>query len=157
MTATRSWERAEAAADGTILLDRRELRLPEGGTLRLGSAPLAAAIAAEWNAAGGGARGGLYDLADLTLTRLAATEQLQVAPDPAATIETLLRAADTDMLCYRASTPAPLVRRQASVWQPFLDWIATETGAVFRVTEGVMPAAQPDAGGGLASPRAGAP
>lgn len=143
MSAVRSWDRAEAA-DGTILLDGRALSLPEGGTLRIAQAALAHAIAAEWNAAGGGRRGGAYDIADLTLTRLAATEQLQVAPDRAATIGTLLRAADTDMLCYRAGTPPGLVRRQDAVWQPHLDWIEADTGARFRLTEGVMPAAQPN-------------
>ena len=144
MSATRNWERAEAV-DGRILLDGRPLRLPDGGELRVAGAPLAAAIAAEWNAAGGGVRGGAYRFTDLTLTRLAATASLQVLADRAGTIEALLRAADTDMLCYRAHAPAPLVRRQQAVWQPFLDWIEAETGAAFRVTEGVMPAGQPDA------------
>ena len=144
MNAVRNWERAEAIG-GKILLDGRELRLPEGGALRIDRPGLAAAIAAEWNAAGGGVRGGSYRFTDLTLTRLAATGSLQVDADRSATIEALLRAADTDMLCYRASAPAPLVRRQQAVWQPFLDWIEAETRAVFRVTEGVMPAAQPEA------------
>ncbi len=148
MTA-RAWDRAAAAPDGAgghlVLLDGRELRLPDGTRLRIDAAPLAAAIAAEWNEAGGGGRGGTYSFADLTLTRLAATETAQVAADPAGAIETLLRAADTDMLCYRASTPETLVRRQHAVWQPFLDWIEQEAGAAFVVTEGVMPAGQPEA------------
>ncbi len=145
MSAVRDWDRATVAAGGSILLDGRELHLPGGERLRVRGAALAHAIAAEWDAAGGGRRGGRYDVADLTLTRLAATETVQVAADRDAAVAALLRAADTDMLCYRAEVPAGLVRRQEAAWQPQLDWIEGQTGVRFAVTVGVMPAAQPPA------------
>ena len=147
MTAVRGWDQAEAtpAGDGvfTVRLDGRELRLPDGSRLLLGDAPLAAAVAAEWNAAGGGQRGGAYGFADLTLTRLAATESITVAADRAGAVDTLLDAAGTDTLCFRAASPPELVRRQHASWQPWLDWIADRTGAAFVPTEGVMPVDQP--------------
>jgi chaperone required for assembly of F1-ATPase len=51
--------------------------------------------------------------------------------------------AGTDLLCYRAESPADLVRLQAEAWQPWLDWAAEVHGARLVVTEGVIAARQP--------------
>ena len=50
--------------------------------------------------------------------------------------------AETDLLCYRADGPEPLVERQASAWDPMLDWAAETYGARLAVTSGVMPVEQ---------------
>jgi chaperone required for assembly of F1-ATPase len=47
------------------------------------------------------------------------------------------------LLCYRADQPAELVRRQATLWQPWLDWADARLGARLRVTEGVVHVPQP--------------
>jgi chaperone required for assembly of F1-ATPase len=125
----------------TIALDGKPVRLPGGGALVINRAPLAQAIAAEWQAAGGGP-GGEMSFADTPLTRLAGTARERIAPDPAPTIGAIAAYGATDLLCYRAERPAELVRRQHLHWQPWIAWAAATLGAELLVTEGVMPVAQ---------------
>ncbi|MBW4093139.1 MAG: chaperone, ATP12 [Proteobacteria bacterium] len=125
-----------------VRLDDRPLRLPGGAVLRVGPATLAAAIAGEWQAAGG-APGGEMSFADTPLTRLAGTAQERIAPDPGATVDALARYGETDLLCYRAEAPAPLVRRQHAAWQPWLDWAARSLDAPLRVGSGIAAVHQP--------------
>ena len=141
----RLWTTAVAVADShghTVELDDKPMRIPGGAVLRVGSAALAEAIAAEWQAAGG-APGGQMSAADVPLTQLAGTAQERIAPDPAATADALAKYAETDLLCYRAEHPAPLVEHQALEWQPWLDWLAAEHGARLLPTAGIAHVAQP--------------
>jgi len=135
----RFWETAtiDAAADGyAVLLDGKPMHLPDGAVLRVGSEPLARAIADEWQDAGGG-KGGEMSFADTPLTRLAGTAQQRVAPDPAKTIDALARYAESDLLCYRAEAPQALVHRQVQSWQPWLDWAALTYDAPLRIGSGI--------------------
>jgi chaperone required for assembly of F1-ATPase len=124
-----------------VALDGKPVRLPGSAPLVVGSAQLAEAIAAEWSAAGGGAKGGEMSMAELPLTRLAGTAQDRIAPDPAPMVEGLAKYAETDLLCYRA-TDEKLAARQAQEWQPLLDWAALQHDAPLRVTTGLMPVPQ---------------
>jgi chaperone required for assembly of F1-ATPase len=140
----RFWDTATVAPTDhgfAVLLDHRPMHLPGGGALRIRPRRLAEAIAAEWRTAGG-AKGGEMSFADTPLTRLAGTVQQRVAPDPAPTAEAIARYGENDLLCYRASTPEELVRRQARAWQPWLDWAALAYDAPLRVTTGVAPIRQ---------------
>ena len=135
----RFWDIAtiEESAEGYgILLDGKVMHLPDGTVLRVGALPLARAIAAEWQAAGGG-KGGDMSFADTRLTRLAGTAQRRIAPDPAPTIDAIARYAESDLLCYRAAEPEALVERQERSWQPWLDWAATRYEAPLRVATGI--------------------
>jgi chaperone required for assembly of F1-ATPase len=141
----RFWETATVAPSDhgfAVLLDGRPMHLPAGPELRVRPRRLAEAIAAEWQAAGG-ANGGTMSFADTPLTRLAGTAQQRVAPDPAPTIDAIARYAENDLLCYRAAAPEALVRRQARVWQPWLDWAALTYDAPLGVTTGIAPIRQP--------------
>lgn len=124
-----------------ILLDGKPMRIPGGSELRIESATLAQAIADEWQAAGGGKDGDMT-AEDVPLTRLAGTAQDRIAPDPAPVAEALAAYAETDLLCYRAEHPLPLVTRQAREWEPWLDWLAETHGARLRPTEGIAHVAQ---------------
>jgi chaperone required for assembly of F1-ATPase len=124
-----------------VSLDGRPVRLPGGAPLVVDRAPLAEAIAEEWSAAGGGARGGEMSMHDMPLTRLVGTAQERIAPDPAAMIDGLARYAESDLLCYRAEDPQ-LAAREAAEWQPLLDWAALHHDAPLRVTAGIMPVRQ---------------
>lgn len=143
----RFWDHAVAVArpEGghAVLLDGRPLRLPGGAPLATRSAPLAEAIAAEWQAAGE-RKGGEMTMEQVPLTRLLGTAQERVAADPAPVIEGLARYAETDLLCYRGDDPR-LAALQAREWQPLLDWAAAAHGAPLTVTAGLMPVAQPPA------------
>jgi chaperone required for assembly of F1-ATPase len=141
----RFWETASVVMEGSafaIRLDGRLMRLPGSAPLSVRSAPLAEAIAAEWQSAGG-VKDGDFHPDDLPLTRLAATAQERISPDPTPTIDALAQYAESDLLCYRASHPDDLVARQAMLWQPWLDRAACIHGASLRVVAGVMPQAQP--------------
>jgi chaperone required for assembly of F1-ATPase len=120
----------------TIRLDGRTMHLPGGAELCVEAEPLARAIAEEWQAAGG-AKGGEMTFADTPLTRLAGTAQQRIAPDPAPTVDAIARYAESDLLCYRATTPETLVTRQMRAWQPWVDWVATAYDAPLRVGSGI--------------------
>ena len=53
--------------------------------------------------------------------------------------------AASDLLCYRATEPEALARRQAELWDPILAWSREALGASFVAAEGIMPVAQPEA------------
>lgn len=148
----RFWDSAVAARDEprpgggdagfAVLLDGKPVRLPGGTPLRVTGAALAEALAAEWAAAGGGAKGGEMRMDEVPLTRLVGTAEERIAPDPEPTVAAIARYAETDLLCYRASEPR-LAVRQAKAWQPLLDWVADRHAAPpLQVTEGVMPMPQ---------------
>jgi chaperone required for assembly of F1-ATPase len=141
----RFWDQASVAQDHeghAILLDGKPMHLPGGTVLKVAPAPLARAIAQEWQAAGS-AKGGEMSFADTPLTRLAGTAQERLARDPDPTIVALARYGETDLLCYRAEHPPELVRRQTERWQPWLDWAARAHDAPLRVAAGVVPIRQP--------------
>jgi chaperone required for assembly of F1-ATPase len=143
----RFWDKAETVAEEAawaVKLDGKTLRVPGGGPLSLPNQALAEAIAAEWQAAGGG-KGGEMSYADLPLTRLAGTAQERVAPAMEPVILELSRYAQTDLLCYRAEHPRTLVEQQALLWQPWLNWAEATYGARLEVTSGIMHVAQPTA------------
>ena len=123
-----------------ILLDGRPMRTPAKAVLVVPTRPLAEAIAAEW--------GGVPDKADinvshLPLTRLAATGLDRVTSQRARVIEDTAKYAGSDMLCYRASQPETLVKRQQETWQPLLDWAAGRYRARLVVVEGLAFVDQP--------------
>jgi len=136
----RFWDSATVATEAAgwqVLLDGRPMRLPGGGALVIARRPLAEAMAAEWQAAGGG-KGGEMSFADVPLTRLAGTAQERIGPDPEPIVLELARYGESDLLCYRADGPEALVRRQMAEWQPWLDWADTRFGARLKVTTGVI-------------------
>ena len=142
----RFWDQAGVrhGAEGfEVLLDGRPMRLPGGPSLRLHSAALAGAVAAEWQEAGG-AKGGEMSLDSVPLTRLAGTAQERVARDPGASVAGLVRFGEADLLCYRAERPEALVESQSRSWDPLLDWAADTLGARLRVTAGVIHVPQPE-------------
>src|SRR3954454_16133673 len=112
------------------------MRLPGGAPLVVTAPRLAEAVAAEWQAAGG-PKGGEVTFAATPLTRPAGTAIERLAPNPAPTVDAIARYGESDLLCYRAETPQALVQRQATYWQPWLDWAAREHGAPLRVTAGI--------------------
>ena len=76
-------------------------------------------------------------------TRLANTVIDGITPDPQPILEDLVRFADSDLLCYRASAPRELVECQATHWDSVIDWYRDAQGANFILAEGVIHVAQP--------------
>ncbi len=136
----RFWDTAsvtEGEGGFSILLDARPMRIPGGSPLVVPGRVLAEAIAAEWQAAGG-ARDGTLTMDAVPLTRLAGTAQDRIAGNTGPVAEALAKYAETDLLCYRAPHPEPLVIRQARAWQPWLDWLERTHGARLEPAEGIM-------------------
>lgn len=141
--AKRFWTRAEAIATDAgyeVTLDGRPVRTPAKAPLVLPNAALAEAMAEEWNA-----QPELIDPRAMPVTRAANSAIDRVVPHRAEVVAMLCEYGGTDLLCYRAETPAELARRQAEGWDPMLDWARACLGAPLVAATGVMHVAQPDA------------
>jgi chaperone required for assembly of F1-ATPase len=66
-----------------------------------------------------------------------------VAADRAGFAAGLAAYAESDLTCYRAEGPQPLVARQVAAWEPPLKAVERAHGLVFRRTAGVLPVEQP--------------
>ncbi len=122
-----------------LLLDGKPVRTPAGRPFRIAGPNLAQAIAAEWESQGESIRP-----QTMPLTQLAFTAQDRMQAETAAVQDTLIRFAETDLLCYRALEPDDLAGRQARHWQPLLDWAALTLDAPLRVSAGIVPIDQPE-------------
>ena len=132
---------AEPAEDGwAILLDGRPVRTPARNAVVVPVQSLADEIAAEWDA-----QAEDVDPRTMPMTRMAATCLDRVAPERAVVAQMIAAYGETDLLCYRAETPAELVSRQEIGWDPVLAWVAEEHGARLRTGAGVMHIPQPEA------------
>ena len=100
-----------------ILLDGKKVKTPGRRDLALPTDALAGAIADEWNA-----QDRKIDPRSMPLTGLANAAIDRIAPEPAAFARGLAAYGESDLLCYRAEGPAPLVARQAERWDPILAW-----------------------------------
>ncbi len=123
-----------------VLLDGKPMRTPAKAVLVVPTRALAEAIAAEWAEVPDKAD---INVSHLPLTRLAATGLDRVTTQRARVIDDTAKYAGSDMLCYRASEPETLVKRQLETWQPLLDWAAARYGARLVVVEGLAFVEQP--------------
>jgi chaperone required for assembly of F1-ATPase len=128
------------AAGHQVKLDGRAVRTPSKAPLALPTRALADAVAAEWDAQEDEIRPHT-----MPMMQLASTAIDRVTPRRDAVITEIASYGETDLLCYRADGPTGLVARQATEWQPMLDWAAGTFEAPLTVTEGVMPVPQPPA------------
>ena len=128
------------AADGgfEVRAGKRAVMARPGVPLRLPNGAIAAAIAAEWHAAGAAAA-----LKELPLARMAVATA-EVAGDRAPIDTAILAYASTDLVCYWSddSEPAALRAAQAAEWQPLLDWLAEAHGARLCSVRGIAPVEQ---------------
>lgn len=117
-----------------VRLDGRLLKTPLRETLYLSTPALASAIADEWQAQGE------HIVPDsMPLTQLANTMQDKAAGDerPALNAE-VAKYAGSDLVCYLASHPPELLRRQEERWLPLLDWLAQAHGIRLSFVRGIQ-------------------
>ena len=139
----RFWrEVAIVAGDGgfTVTLDGKPVRTGRGEPLVVAHAVLAEAIAAEWRG-----QGEKLDPAAMPLTRIAGAAIDRNAAGRAAVVDRVAAFAGTDLICYRAESPLALAQRQATQWQPLIDWAAGRFGARLGVVDAIAPCPQPAA------------
>jgi chaperone required for assembly of F1-ATPase len=128
-----------APADGGFIvrLDGKTARTPGRAALKVPGERLAVAIAAEWNA-----QEDVIAPAAMPLTRIVNTAIDGVAANMAAVRSDIVAYAGSDLLCYRAASPAGLVKRQEAAWAPLIDWAASDLGARFHLVEAITHVAQ---------------
>lgn len=132
----RFWKETSVVSEGggfAVHLDGRALRTPAKAPLVVPGAQMAGAIAQEWDA-----QQGEVDPRSMPFTRSANAAIDKVAVQHAEVADMLAEYGGSDLLCYRATTPAELVARQAANWDPLLDWAETALGARLAAVSGVM-------------------
>lgn len=129
---------ASVGADNLVLLDGRPVKTPGRAPLAPPSASLAAAIADEWNE-----QSETIDPRSMPLTGLANAAIDRIATARDAFAQGLAVFGESDLLCYRAEGPAPLVARQDELWDPILAWATGRYDIAFEVTGGITHIAQP--------------
>jgi len=134
----RFYRQAKVGEGRRILLDGKKVKTPGRRDLALPTEALADAVADEWNA-----QDGEIDPRSMPLTGLANAAIDRIAPDPAAFARGLAAYGESDLLCYRAEGPPPLVSRQAEIWDPILAWAQQRYDAVFELASGITHMPQP--------------
>lgn len=137
----RFYEAATVEADDgafSVRLDGKAVRTPGGKALLLPTGASAKLVADEFDA-----QTDVINPVSMPVYRLVNTAIDGVASDPQAVLEDILRFASSDLLCYRAGTPASLAARQTELWDPVLDWAQDRLGARLVLAEGVMHVEQP--------------
>lgn len=121
-----------------VLLDGRPVKTPAKAPLALPSAPLAQAVAAEWEA-----QDDRIDPATMPFTRSANSALDRVAPQQAEVGEIVAAYGESDLICYRAESPERLVALQAEAWDPLIDFARDRLDAPLIATVGIMHVPQP--------------
>ena len=134
----RFYTTASVGEGNVVLLDARAVKTPGGAALATPTPSLAAAIADEWNA-----QGERIEPRSMPLTGLANAAIDRIAPAKDAFAQGLAVYGESDLLCYRAGEPAPLVARQAALWDPLLAWAQDRYDVAFAVTSGIVHKPQP--------------
>ncbi len=130
---TRSYNVAKVAAGFAVYCDGDLVHTPAGVDLVAPTLSLAEALALEW-----GAQGKKINPSLMPLMQFVATALDLVPRDRDQIIARTLRYTQTELLCYRASYPEELLRRQEALWQPWLNWCASQFGAFLKSGTGVV-------------------
>jgi len=122
----------------SVVLDARPLRTPAKAPLVVPHQALARLIADEW-----GAQGARIDPETMPATRLANVVVDRVVPHQALIAAELAGYIGTDLVCYRAETPAGLVAVQCEHWDPMIDWARRRFDIHLVTTTGLLAVDQP--------------
>jgi chaperone required for assembly of F1-ATPase len=134
----RFYKQASVTPDLGIALDGRPVRTPGRLPLVLPNLALAEAIAEEWRT-----QGDEIMPQAMPLTGLANAAIERIAPDTSGFAAGLAAYGESELLCYRAGGPAPLVMRQVEVWDPIIAWARARYDIGFVLVEGIMHRPQP--------------
>jgi chaperone required for assembly of F1-ATPase len=140
---SRFYEKAGTAAGAgghVVQLDGKPVHTPARRLLAAPTPPLAQAMAAEWDA-----QRDVINPSKMPLTRLANAIIDGVADNPEPVAEEIEKYLASDLLFYRADRPPELIERQARLWDPVLAWARQTLRADFKLGQGVVHVAQPDA------------
>ena len=131
---------AEQGGGYVVVLDGKPVKTPARKELAFPARAAAELVAAEFEA-----QEKEINPATMPFTRLANTAIDGVASEIDAVLADIQRFCANDMLCYRSEAPEGLVKRQADVWNRYLDWARAKHGVRLFLGEGVMHIGQPPA------------
>lgn len=132
----RFWTEVTTVIEDTgfaVALDGRKIKTPAKAPLVVPTHAMAQAIAAEWEA-----QGETVDPLTMPFTRSANAAIDKVTLQFTEVADMLAEYGDSDLLCYRADSPAELVALQCEKWDVILDWAADTLGARLEPRHGVM-------------------
>ena len=109
-----------------IALDGRNVKTPLKAPLILPTRPLAEAVAAEWDA-----QVDVINPHAMPLTKLANTAIDRATIEKSKIAAEVLEFAGSDMVCYRAESPAGLILRQTTHWDPIIAWAKADLNINF--------------------------
>ncbi|MFN9010149.1 MAG: ATP12 family chaperone protein [Hyphomonadaceae bacterium] len=121
-----------------VRLDRATPKTPAKKPLVLPTQAAAELVAAEWDA-----QIETIDPFAMPITRLVNVALDRAAETRAAMVGEIVKYAATDLVCYRATTPATLVAAQAAAWDPLLAWAETHLGVQLVTTAQALAIDQP--------------
>ncbi len=116
-----------------VQLDGRPVRSPGGQSIILPGKRLADALAREWQE-----QEKTVAPALMPVMRLVSRIEEQISPRPETAIAEIVKYARSDLLCYRAEDPEPLIRRQQEKWDPVLARFRQEENISFATTAGIV-------------------
>ncbi|MEW7008360.1 ATP12 family chaperone protein [Lentilitoribacter sp. EG35] len=128
----------EEADQFVIQLDGKSVNTPAKNSLSLTDKLIADQVALEWKQ-----QEKSIDPAKMPLTRMINTAIDGVNDNTEAVFDEIVSFSGTDMLFYRAASPAKLVELQSKAWDPIIQWARSSLGAPFVITEGIMHVEQP--------------
>lgn len=120
-----------------VLLDGRTPKSPARSPLVLPTLALAQLVAAEWEA-----QVEVINSTVMPATRLAFTAIDRIRETRAEVAGEVAAYAGSDLLCYWADHPTPLVERQKRDWGAMLDWARAELDVHLTPASGVIHTAQ---------------
>ncbi len=125
-----------------MTLDGKSIKTPGKVNIAVPTLTLAEGIAAEWLAQ----ETEIKPQTPMPLMQLAATVIDHLEANREMIEATVVRVAETDMVCYRADDRDPArLRRPCSrrLWDPLLDWLRDRHGVTLLTIAGVLPITQP--------------
>ncbi|WP_299667563.1 ATP12 family chaperone protein [uncultured Ruegeria sp.] len=123
----------------TVELDGRRVKTPAKAALVLPTHSMAEAVAEEWDA-----QEKEIDPTTMPFTRSANAAIDKVQHQHGEVAEMLTDYGNSDLLCYRATHPETLQKRQSEAWDPALDWAAEMLGSRLIPIAGVVHQPQDD-------------
>ena len=122
-----------------VRLDQATPKTPAKKPLVLPTQAAAELVAAEWDA-----QIESIDPFAMPITRLVNVALDRATETRHAMVGEIVKYAATDLVCYRAATPASLVAAQAAAWDPLLTWAKAHLGVQLVTTMQALAIDQPE-------------
>ena len=130
---------SEQAGRYAVFLDGRPVKTQGGAQLLAPTLSLAEAIADEWTTQGEHIT---RSTMPLTGMQSAALDGADIADE---WLDEIVKYLGSDLICYRADAQEALAKRQAAVWDPYINFMREEFGALLVTTSGIVAVTQPRA------------